>query len=1109
MPVGRKRSGQGRRFLPEDTQLNISRLMQFNNGLVKRRLREFLTRYRLHASVILLCVISLAMLWAVIYVQFNVERERIIESKLQENDNLARVFEEHVARTVRAAEITLLEIRSEFLRSGRQFDLVQYAKDRGIFLDPYNSISVTDKNGDQILSNHPIRKPLNFKNSEDFQFHAQHDTQTLFFSKPRQGAITGKWTVYLSLRRNNADGSFAGGVTLGMDPGYFSRIYTELDLGKDAIVSMVGRDGIIRARSAGAKVTAGESRDDSELFTRYLPAADHGSYIGKGKVDGKVRILSYRALRDYPLVVVVGTSQAVALADYEKRRSTYIQTASALTAVILGLGLFALFQIARSERESEARRSSERLFRTLAEGSPSGIFRTDAAGSWLYVNNRWCEISGIRAEAARGDGWVSALHPDDRERVFGEWATATKKRQSFLSEYRCQKPDGTVTWVVGQARAETDPQDKTLGYVGTITDITERVQAEEEIQRARSLMQTVLDSTPDWIFAKDREYRLLFVNESFAASQGLKPKDMVGRPDTDFWPLEYCIGNPEKGIRGFHTDDDEGLAGRTLHNPADPATLANGTLRIFDTLKLPLRDTHGRIYGVLGYARDVTAQRRMEDALKARESRLNEAQRIAQIGNWELDLVANKLTWSDEIFRIFEIDKSKFGTTYEAFLNVIHPEDRETVNAAYTGSLVTRKPYDITHRLLMADGRIKYVHERCESEFDAEGKPLRSVGTVQDVTERKHAEQQAQRLSNILEGSLNEIYVFDANSLNFVMVNQGGRANLGYTMEELRELTPVDLKPEYSPESFAALVAPLRAGAQHLIRFSTVHRRKDGSSYPVEIHLQMFSDESPPVFVAVIIDITDRRKAEETLRQFTAELEQRVQERTAKLETANQELETFNYSVAHDLRAPLRGIDGYSRLLLTEHAARLDDEGRGFLQNIVRATKHMSQLLDDLLAYARLEQRDMEIAQVDPRALIESLLADRDDEIKARGVAVSVAVDCPSVRADREGLTLALRNLLENALKFTHNVPLSMIEVSGRDTGTSCILAVRDNGVGFDMKFHDRIFTIFQRLHRSEDYPGTGVGLAIVKKAMERMGGRAWAESEPGKGATFYLEIPK
>ncbi len=250
-------------------------------------------------------------------------------------------------------------------------------------------------------------------------------------------------------------------------------------------------------------------------------------------------------------------------------------------------------------------------------------------------------------------------------------------------------------------------------------------------------------------------------------------------------------------------------------------------------------------------------------------------------------------------------------------------------------------------------------------------------------------------------------------------------------------------------------------------------------------------------------------QANEALRRMNEELERRVQQRTAKLESANRELETFTYSVSHDLKAPLRGIDGYSRLLLEDYADKLDDEGRQFLYNVRQAAQQMGQLINDLLAYSRLERRELHAEPVALQDLIGALLARRAEEIKARGVAVNVTVPAVSVSADREGLTMALRNLLENALKFTRDTPHPEIEIGGRDTGDACILWVRDNGVGFDMKFHDKIFAIFQRLHRAEDYPGTGVGLAIVKKAMERMGGRAWAESEPGRGATFYLEIPK
>ncbi len=175
---------------------------------------------------------------------------------------------------------------------------------------------------------------------------------------------------------------------------------------------------------------------------------------------------------------------------------------------------------------------------------------------------------------------------------------------------------------------------------------------------------------------------------------------------------------------------------------------------------------------------------------------------------------------------------------------------------------------------------------------------------------------------------------------------------------------------------------------------------------------------------------------------------------------------------------------------------------------IRRAAQQMNQLIDDLLAYSRFERRPLQTRALDLLPLIELLLTERQDDIHKRAVEVHLDLACTTAIADSEGLAQALRNLIDNALKFTRDVPTPRLEIGSRALQGRCRLWVRDNGPGFDMRYHDRIFEIFQRLHRAEEYPGTGVGLAIVRKAMERMGGRVWAESAPGQGATFYLELP-
>ena len=245
----------------------------------------------------------------------------------------------------------------------------------------------------------------------------------------------------------------------------------------------------------------------------------------------------------------------------------------------------------------------------------------------------------------------------------------------------------------------------------------------------------------------------------------------------------------------------------------------------------------------------------------------------------------------------------------------------------------------------------------------------------------------------------------------------------------------------------------------------------------------------------------------EQVKRHAVELEGRVEERTRELEGANRELEAFTHTVSHDLKAPLRSMAGFAQALEEDYADRLDEPGRQFLSRIRAASERMADLIDDLLQYSRIQQRPIERRPVALKPLLDPLLEDLAAEIEAGGLTVTLDLAVAEIMSERQGLQEALGNLLSNAVKFSP-AQGGTIAVRSYREGDQVVVAVADHGVGFDMQYHDRIFRIFERLHRQEDYPGTGVGLAIVRKVAERHGGRAWAESAPGQGSTFFLALP-
>jgi len=324
---------------------------------------------------------------------------------------------------------------------------------------------------------------------------------------------------------------------------------------------------------------------------------------------------------------------------------------------------------------------------------------------------------------------------------------------------------------------------------------------------------------------------------------------------------------------------------------------------------------------------------------------------------------------------------------------------------------------------------------------------------------------------------------------------------LGYRREELIGLTGADIVVADEVPHLASALEVIKSRA--LYHGEWLFRRKDATVFPVEVMGTTMPDGN---ILAMVRDVTERREAEDELQRLHAELERRVIERTAQLQAANKELEAFSYSVSHDLRAPLRAVNGFAGMVLDEYGGQVPDDARRYLERIRDRARGMGELIDDLLAFSRLSRQPLKKLRVNTEKLVRNILDDVAPQYEGRHVEVRVG-PLPGCWADLSLLRQVWTNLLSNAIKYTRPREHAEIEIGCTSDESGEVFYVRDNGTGFDMKYVHKLFRVFQRLHRAEDFEGTGVGLAIVQRIVHRHGGRVWAEAEIGHGAAFYFTL--
>jgi PAS domain S-box-containing protein len=574
----------------------------------------------------------------------------------------------------------------------------------------------------------------------------------------------------------------------------------------------------------------------------------------------------------------------------------------------------------------------------------------------------------------------------------------------------------------------------------------------------------------------------------------------------------------------------------------------------------PIFRADGSLDEVVLIQEDVTARKLAEQELRRSEARLAEAQEMARLGNLERHVKDGVTRWSAELYRIFGFDPDRAPPTLEEFARRIHADDRATFDAQMARALEQGRSLDFDFRYSMPDGTIKYIHSRAEVVRDVHGEPERMIGTAQDVTEVKRIEERLRqsrdrldmlrqversvlssrsvteiareavdrvhRLVPCLRASL-VVFAGDLGSAS-VLASWGafqdefgvgteflpetaygqiddlqrGETRVVRDLDAVDEVTPPLLEQLQSVGVRACMYTPLLVEGQLIGSLNVAAR--DPGAYDRE-QVQVMREVADSLAIAL-----RQAQLHEEARQHAEELEQRVRGRTAELEAANRELESFAFSVSHDLRAPLRAIEGFSTALGEDCVDRLDAAGQDHLGRIRASARRMGAMIDALLEMSRATRGELSRAEIDLSALAASVAVEIREQTGERSVELTIE-PALTARADERLLRTLLVNLLGNAWKFTVPRQPARVEVGAlRDPEAPAggrAFFVRDNGVGFDPAHVERLFVPFQRLHSQKDFAGSGIGLATVERIVRRHGGRVWAQGAVDGGATVFFTL--
>jgi PAS domain S-box-containing protein len=872
-------------------------------------------------------------------------------------------------------------------------------------------------------------------------------------------------------------------------------------------------------------------------FERAVAAASYDLILTDYSIpgyDGLAAIeLAHRAHPETPVIVISGTlSEEEAVAALRAGATDYIfkQRLQRLAPAARRALSEAAERRRRREAEASVKQLSEGFSQLAANSADIFWMRSVRTGEFVFVSPSVTRVweAGPEAFHANPRTWMEAIHPDERERVrraFETWIAGTAPR--FDEEYRVVRRDGSVSWIQDGGTRLADSTGASEYVSGVARDVTEKREAHRQIVESEKRFRATFEQAAVGITFIDFAGRRLRVNQRYC--------EIVG----------YSADELMSGARATHPEDaaasrlrrDELARGAASTNRALKRYVRkDGRVVWCDVTNSLVRNADDKPVYILTVIQDATERVNAQQKLAETEELLRSSISSMAEGFLVADTQGRILATNPNAGRILGFPTQELvgrRVTDPAFVAIREDGTPYTLaERPFSKALATGEPQvDAVMGMRRATGEIAWVCLNATPLLTPDRSGIRGVVlTFHDITEVRRAQQEigelnaslerkvqdrtlalaseTAKLRAVLDTAADAIITIDERG-TMLSCNRAAEKMLGYPTSDIVGVNVSRIMPEADARLHdGGLNRYLRSGDSGIIGTSGREvpvRRRDGSVFPARLSISEGMDGDRRFFTGILHDITELKRREQQVLRLNADLEQRA----AQAEAANRELEAFSYSVSHDLRAPLNAIGGFAEALSDSCSERLDQRGHHFLQRIRAGAERMDALIDDLLSLARISRADLVASDVDLAPLASEIMAEIAEGQPGRKSRLSVASDLRAF-ADRGLMRVVFANLLGNAWKFSGNREQTVIEV-GRlpREGASDVFYVKDNGAGFDKGYASRLFTAFQRLHGQSEFPGSGIGLATVRRVIERHGGEVWAESVEGEGATFYFSLPK